>query len=51
LQLGSYEKNGQKLQTAEVIADNMQMLDRRSDSGEPHKVAAPAEVKEDVAPF
>jgi single-strand DNA-binding protein len=51
LQLGSYEKNGQKLQTAEVIADNMQMLDRRSDGGESRPVTAPAETKEDVVPF
>jgi single-strand DNA-binding protein len=54
LQLGSYEKNGQKLQTAEVIADNMQMLDRRADGGESHAagpVEAKIEAKEDVVPF
>jgi len=28
LQISSYEKNGQKQQAAEVVADNMQMLDR-----------------------
>lgn len=28
LQIDSYEKNGEKVTSAEVVADNMQMLDR-----------------------
>lgn len=40
LQISSYEKEGRKVSSAEVVADNMQMLDRRpSDS-------APAEKNE-----
>ncbi|GBR77690.1 single-stranded DNA-binding protein [Candidatus Termititenax dinenymphae] len=29
LQIGSYEKNGQQIQSAEVIADSMQMLEKK----------------------
>lgn len=32
LQISSYEKNGKTVKSAEVIADNMQMLDRKGDS-------------------
>jgi len=34
LQVSSYEKNGKTVKSAEVIADNMQMLDRKGDSGQ-----------------
>jgi single-strand DNA-binding protein len=53
LQFGSYEKNGQKLQTAEVVADNMQMLDRKQDghSAEHGAPVPAAEHKEEVVPF
>ena len=52
LQISSYEKNGQRLQTAEVVADNMQMLDRKGDAPTAHTAAvAPAASTEDVAPF
>jgi single-strand DNA-binding protein len=33
LQISSYEKNGQRLQTAEVVADNMQMLSPKVSEG------------------
>lgn len=41
LQVSSYEKNGKTIKTAEVIADNMQMLDRKGD--ERPKTATTAE--------
>lgn len=47
LQLSSYEKNGQKMQTAEVVADNMQMLDRKGDDA-PAKQEQP---QEETVPF
>ena len=31
LQISGFEKNGKTVKTAEVIADNMQMLDRKGD--------------------
>jgi single-strand DNA-binding protein len=31
LQISSFEKNGKNVKSAEVIADNMQMLDRKGD--------------------
>lgn len=54
LQISSYEKNGQRLQTAEIVADNMQMLDRKGDPGTPGTFSpAPATsgTAEEVAPF
>lgn len=58
LQFSSYEKNGQKQTLAEVVAENMQMLDRKdastsSVSGAGHATAsAPiAAPVEDVVPF
>jgi single-strand DNA-binding protein len=32
LQIGMYEKNGQQFQSAEVVADSMQMLDTKASS-------------------
>ena len=61
LQFSSYEKNGQKQTLAEVVAENMQMLDRKTDastgSSAPRTAttqAAPAAEPvpaEDVVPF
>ena len=34
LQIDSYEKDGEKRYSAEVVADGMQMLDRNNDSSE-----------------
>lgn len=52
LQFSSYEKNGQKQTLAEVVAENMQMLDRKTDGA---AVAAPKTEAvvpaEDVVPF
>ncbi len=35
LQISSYEKEGRKISSAEVVADNMQMLDRKSGETSP----------------
>lgn len=59
LQFSSYEKNGQKQTLAEVVAENMQMLDRKdtstgSVSGGVAPVASAAPIAapaEDVVPF
>lgn len=55
LQISSYEKNGQCFQTAEVIADTMQMLDRKGDSPSNSNYqttqTAPSAPAEEVAPF
>ncbi|MDR1998249.1 MAG: single-stranded DNA-binding protein [Candidatus Margulisbacteria bacterium] len=60
LQISAYEKNGQRLQSAEVIADNMQMLDRKGSDGAsgayppPQSTGAepaPVAAGEDAAPF
>jgi single-strand DNA-binding protein len=54
LQISSYEKNGQRFQTAEVVADNMQMLDRKGSEGSSSSYTAPAptaSVAEEMAPF
>jgi len=52
LQISSYEKNGQKNQSVEVVADNMKMLDRKgSESSSGSSYAPPAHVAEDIAPF
>jgi len=54
LQISGYEKNGQRMQSAEVIAENMQMLDRKgSESGESaaHAPAQTVPAGEETAPF
>lgn len=52
LQISSYEKNGQRMQSAEVIAENMQMLDRKgSEHSESHAPAQTVPANADVAPF
>lgn len=54
LQFSSYEKNGQKQTLAEVVADNMQMLDRKDtslSSGTNHANAPVTAPAEDVVPF
>jgi single-strand DNA-binding protein len=54
LQISAYEKNGQQMQSAEVIADNMQMLDRKGTENTapvpPDAVPQPAAAAE-AAPF
>jgi single-strand DNA-binding protein len=49
LQISSYEKNGQRMQSAEVIAENMQMLDRKGDT--PASAPQPVAATGDAAPF
>ena len=60
LQITSYEKNGKTVKSAEVVADNMQMLDRKGDA--PAQTAAsstttattnpaPQQTAEEVVPF
>jgi len=55
LQISSYEKNGQKMQSAEVIAENMQMLDRKGSEPGESPMHAPAQSVpaggEEQAPF
>jgi len=53
LQFSSYEKNGQKQTLAEIVAENMQMLDRKIDGTGSAPAARPAEAAhtEDVVPF
>ena len=58
LQISSYEKNGQVLESAEVIADNMQMLDRKGDNydnssnqSKGYATATSSTVSEDSVPF
>ncbi|MDD4179775.1 MAG: single-stranded DNA-binding protein [Candidatus Margulisbacteria bacterium] len=53
LQISSFNgRDGQKRTMTEVVADNMQMLGKRSDGGpETHREAAPAEQGEDEIPF
>jgi single-strand DNA-binding protein len=54
LQFSSYEKNGQKQTLAEVVAENMQMLDRKDASaGSAQAAPAPAVAApvEDIVPF
>lgn len=60
LQFSSYEKNGQKQTLAEVVAENMQMLDRKTDTSTgsvpsgsvaPRVAEATPAPVEDVVPF
>lgn len=56
LQFSNYEKNGQKQTLAEVVAENMQMLDRKPDASTGSASVAPAPaastpIAEDVVPF
>ena len=50
IEYGSYEKDGVKRYTTDIIAENMQMLGSRAD-GEPGNPARPVEVQEDDIPF
>lgn len=52
LQIGSYQKDGVMRSTAEVVADNMQMLEKRG-AGEyaPATVSAGASGSEEKIPF
>ena len=43
LQIASYEKNGKIIKSAEVIADNMQMLDRKGEERAKAPETVPAE--------
>ena len=49
LQIETYEKDGQERQSVEIIADNVQMLDRASDAGYANSSAE--EPVSAVAPF
>jgi single-strand DNA-binding protein len=55
LQLDSYERNGETVATAEIVADNMQMLERRnqpsSEMGQGDPFAAVYNPVEEVVPF
>jgi single-strand DNA-binding protein len=51
LQLSSYEKNGQKVETAEVIADNMQMLERKNDTTGDAGYSKSSAAVEEAVPF
>jgi len=50
IEYGSYDKDGVKHYTTDIIAEKMQMLGSRSDM-EPGKPSRPVEVQEDDIPF
>ncbi len=42
LQISSYERNGETIKSAEIVADNMQILEKRQDTGARPAVSASA---------
>jgi single-strand DNA-binding protein len=50
IEYGTYEKDGVKHYTTDIIADNMEMLGSRGDS-EPREPSRPVGYKEDDIPF